>query len=148
MSNSGKVYSVNTSKVRGTIKYPVAKGKVGNEGIIGDAHYGHSMKHISLINYERIEEFSQEAGREIMPGEFAENITAIGLSLDEVKLGDRFYCGNIVLEVVQIGKDEILEEGGVFRIIGKVVMVHEGIFCKVIHPGNIAVGDDISIEHK
>ncbi len=139
----GKVYSVNISEERGTIKYPVGEGIVGQEGIINDAHYGASIKHVSVISKERIDEFAKEAGRVIKPGEFAENITTVGIDLSDAKLHDKFKIGDAEIEVIQIGKDEEVDSSKVFRIIGKVVMVHEGLFCKVIKPGKVAVGDEV-----
>ena len=139
----GRIFSVNTSEKRGTIKKPIGKATIDKEGIIGDAHHAISFKHISIISKERIDEFSKEAGRKIFPGEFAENITTAGLDLSIVKLHDHFMIGDVELEVIQIGKDEVIDTNKVFRIIGKVVMVHEGLFCKVISPGNINDGDAI-----
>lgn len=141
--NAGKIFSINISKECGTIKLPVGKGKVGVGGIIGDAHYGLSLKHISIISIERIKEFSEEAGKEVFPGEFAENITTVGLDLSTVKLNDRLKIRDVELEVIQIGKEEKIDTNQVFRIIGKAVMVHEGLFCKVISKGSIQNGDAI-----
>ena len=144
----GKVFSVNISDERGTIKYPVGKAEIGLEGVVNDAHYGASLKHVSVISKERIDEFAKEAGREINVGEFAENITTVGIDLSDAKLHDRFKIGEAEIEIIQIGKDEEVDSNKVFRIIGKVVMVHEGLFCKVIKTGDIAVGDDIVFVRK
>ena len=139
----GKIYSINISAERGTVKEPVKTAVIGKEGIIGDSHCGFSLRHVSIINKERIDEFAKEAGRLIYPGEFAENITTIGLKLETAKIGSRFKIGNAELEVIQIGKDEKVPKNKIFRIIGKVVMVHEGLFCRVISPGKIAEGEEI-----
>jgi molybdopterin adenylyltransferase len=141
---SGKIFSVNISEEKGTIKKPVGIITIDNKGIIGDAHYADSDKHVSLIGIERINEFSKEAGKEIFPGEFAENITTIGLDLSQVSLLDHFIIGTVEMEVIQIGKKEPHDNNsGVFRIIGKSVMLHEGVFCKVISGGTVKAGDKI-----
>jgi molybdopterin adenylyltransferase len=142
-NNRGIVFSVNISEKRGTIKTPVGHAVIGKDGIVGDSHYGVSEKHVGIISKERIDDFSKEAGRKISSGEFAENITTFGLDLSIVKLHDHFKIGDAELEVIQIGKDEEIDTNKVFRIIGKVVMVHEGLFCRVITPGNIAVNNEI-----
>ncbi|HBM15756.1 MAG TPA: hypothetical protein DD381_05350 [Lentisphaeria bacterium] len=143
----GKIFSVNTSKERGTIKYALPEILIKSQGIEGDAHYGHSDRHLSIISIERIEEFSKEINTKINPGEFAENITTSGLDLTKVKLHDCFRIGTAELEVIQIGKPEVYrgDGSGVFRIIGKSVMLHEGLFCKVITEGKVRTGD--KIEH-
>ena len=145
MSNQlGKIFSVNISEEKGTIKKPVEEITVDNKGIPGDAHYTDSNRHVSLIGNERINEFSKEVGIQIFPGEFAENITTIGLDLSHVSLFDHFKIGTVELEVIQIGKEESHDNNaGVFRIIGKSVMLHEGVFCRVISGGIVKVGDKI-----
>ena len=141
----GKIFSVSISKERGTIKYPVNEIFIKSQGIEGDAHYGNSERHVSIISIERIEEFSKEINAKINPGEFAENITTSGLDLSKVKLHDRFRIGSVELEVIQIGKPEVYkgDGSGVFRIIGKSVMLHEGLFCKVVSGGRVFPGDEI-----
>lgn len=142
---SGKIFSVNISELRGTIKSPVKEITIGEEGVIGDAHYGESEKHVSMISIERIREFSKETREDISPGEFAENLTTQGMDLSSVKLHDRFRIRDAELEVIQIGKPEVYKGDGtgVFRIIGKSVMLHEGLFCKVISGGRVCPGDII-----
>ncbi len=143
--HSGRIFSVNISEQKGAVKKPVNEIIVGKKGVIGDIHYGYSERHVSLISRERIDEFSSEIGTAIMPGEFAENITKEGLDLTTVKLADHFKAGNVELEVIQIGKPEAYhgDGNGVFRIIGKSVMLHEGLFCRVMTTGKIALGDII-----
>lgn len=143
--NLGRIFSVNISEQKGTIKKPVTEITVGEKGIVGDVHYGDSERHVSMISIERIREFAEETGENILPGEFAENLTVEGLDLSSVKLYDRFKVGEVEIEVIQIGKPEVYKgsDSGIFRIIGKSVMFHEGIFCRVITTGKIATGDII-----
>ena len=148
IDQSGKILSVNISEEKGTIKKPVGKINIYSKGIISDAHYADSNRHVSLIGIERINEFSKEVGKQIFPGEFAENITTISLDLSYVSLFDHFKIGNVELEVIQIGKVECHDNNdGVFRIIGKPVMLHEGIFCRVISTGIVKMGDKIECFH-
>jgi len=140
----GKIFSVNISKNKGTIKKAVEQIVIDKNGIKGDAHYADSDRHVSLIAIERINEFSKEIGEEVFPGEFAENITTTRLNLSHVALLDRFITGTVEIEVIQIGKDESPENNaGIFRIIGKSVMLHEGVFCRVISGGTVKAGDNI-----
>ena len=73
MSSKGTVLSVNVSLEKGVIKTPVLHVNVDNLGIIGDAHAGKWHRQISLLSHEQIDAFSKETGKEIMPGQFAEN---------------------------------------------------------------------------
>jgi len=140
----GKIFSVNISENKGTIKKPIEQIIIDKNGVIGDAHYADSDKHISLIGMERINEFSKEIGKEVFSGEFAENITTTGLNLSHVALLDRFIIGTVEIEVIQIGKDKSPDNNaGIFRIIGKSVMLHEGVFCRVISGGTVKADDNI-----
>lgn len=140
----GKIVSLNISEQKGTIKKPVSGTvKVSYHGIVGDAHSGSWHRQISLLSKERIEEFARQIGRKINSGEFAENITIEGIDLRTVTLFDKFVIGTVILEVTQIGKKCHGDGCAIFREIGKCVMPHEGIFCRVLHIGSIECGDEI-----
>jgi MOSC domain-containing protein YiiM len=104
MDFKAKVYSVNISEEKGTIKKPVDKIMLGSKGIKNDAHSGSWHRQVSLLAKERVDDFAKEASRKIQSGEFAENITTSGIDLTKVKLLDRFKISNTLLEVTQIGK--------------------------------------------
>lgn len=140
----GKIVSVNISEQKGTIKKAVSGVvEISSHGIAGDAHSGSWHRQISLLSRERIEEFSAQIGRRINFGEFAENITTEGIDLRTVTLFDRFVIGSVVLEVTQLGKKCHGDNCAIFREIGRCVMPHEGIFCRVLHSGSIECGDEI-----
>ncbi len=104
-------------------------------------------------------------GVEANPGDFAENLTVSGMDLENLKIGDRLEiksagpaskCGdeaakkeedkrsnNIILEVTQIGK-ECPKPCRIYYQMGSCIMPKEGIFCRSIKPGRIAVGDMIT----
>jgi molybdenum cofactor synthesis domain-containing protein len=87
--------------------------------------------------------FSKDANREILPGEFAENITTRGMALYETSPFDLFVSGNTVLEVTQIGKKCHGDNCAIYREVGNCVMPKEGIFCKVIQGGTLKAGDKL-----
>ena len=141
-----KVVSVNISRAKGTIKKPVGEAVVDEKGIVGDAHAGSWHRQITLLSQERIDAFSKEAGRQILPGEFAENITTGGIDLTQVTILDRFKIGELKLEVTQIGKQCHGDSCAIFREVGKCIMPHEGVFCRVMQGGKIKKGDEIKYE--
>ena len=138
-----KIVSVNISKEKGTVKKPVGKAVIYEKGIVDDAHAGSWHRQITLLSQERIDEFSKEIGRQVKPGEFAENITTKGIDLTKVTILDRFKIGKVELEVTQIGKECHGSTCAIFREIGKCVMPHEGIFCRVLNGGTIQKGDEL-----
>ena len=143
MSNKGKVISVNVSAEKGTVKKPVPEILIGKNGVVNDAHAGKWHRQVSLLSQEDIEVFGMSIGRQISPGEFAENITIEGLDLNEVFILDRLRLNEAELEVTQIGKECHGDACAVFQQTGKCVMPKKGIFCRVIKPGMIKPGDAI-----
>lgn len=138
-----KVLSVNTSEKKGTIKKPVEFIQLSEIGVTGDAHSGKWHRQVSLLATESITKFSEEAGRTINYGEFAENITTEGLLLHECKPLDRFRNENLELELTQIGKKCHGDNCSIFREVGNCVMPKEGIFARIIRNGELKAGDEL-----
>ena len=145
MSPHGKVASVNVSDEKGTPKRPVPKITIAAGGVVGDAHAGGGHRQVSLLSTEIIDRFAREAGREIKPGEFAENVTVSGIDLGSVAVFDRVLVSGAELEVSQIGKECRGGECAIFREVGRCVMPLEGIFCRVIKGAVVRAGD--AVEH-
>jgi len=137
------IVSVNISERKGTIKKPVSEINLGPEGVVGDAHAGKWHRQVSLLARESIDKFEIPAGREIRNGEFAENITTRGMLLYEASPLDRFFCGEVELEVTQIGKKCHGDSCAIFREVGNCVMPKEGIFCRVRAGGDLRAGDKL-----
>ena len=144
IKNSGKIISINISKKKGGKKRPVREVLINKYGIKGDGHSGDWNRQVSLLSYESIEDIrdkSIDAG----PGDFAENITTRGINLNKVKIGDVLILGSkeeVKLEVTQIGK-ECPKPCRIYYLMGFCIMPEEGIFCRVVKPGKIKVGDSI-----
>ncbi len=143
MSNKGTVVSVNVSLKKGVIKTPVLHVNVDSLGIVGDAHAGKWQRQISLLSREQIDLFSKETGKEILPGQFAENLTVSGLQLSGITILDRFRTGTVELEVTQLGKSCHGDKCAIYQELGKCVMPKEGIFCRVVQGGIVKPGDFI-----
>jgi molybdopterin adenylyltransferase len=143
-----KILSVNVSEKKGTIKKPVETIQLTNIGVVGDAHSGNWHRQLSLLASESIAKFSEEAGRSINHGEFAENITTKGILLHECRPLDRFINDEMELEVTQIGKKCHGDNCSIFREVGNCVMPKEGIFARVIRNGNLKAGDELEYLRK
>lgn len=115
-------------------------------GIKGDAHGGDWHRQISLLAKESVDEM-RARGVTLENGDFAENIVTEGINLKELPVGTRLLIGNdVVLEVTQIGK-ECHSGCVIMQKAGKCVMPTDGIFAKVINPGNIKAEDQIVIQY-
>ncbi|MEI8005692.1 MAG: molybdenum cofactor synthesis domain-containing protein [Bacteroidota bacterium] len=135
------VVSVNISETKGTVKKPVDGLKLTHQGIDGDAHSGPWNRQISLLGMDSIRKFEKQAGRKISPGEFAENITLEGFDYTKVRPLDRLTCGEVEIEITQIGKECHGTSCSIFKEVGDCVMPKEGIFARVLHPGQIGAGN-------
>ena len=145
MGDRGKIIAVCTAPKKGMIKENVGSGVLIEEyGIEGDAHGGFAHRQISLIAMEDIETMKAKLP-DLVPGNFAENLTTEGFDLSALKIGDRVTAGpDCLLEVSQIGK-ECHTKCQVFQITGDCIMPKKGIFCRVIKGGTVKTGDDIAM---
>ncbi len=143
-----KILSVNTSEKKGIVKTPVAKIELSEVGIKNDAHAGPWHRQISLLGKESFDKFSIEAKREILFGEFAENITTEGVILYKTSPLDIFKNKELELMVTQIGKKCHGDSCAIFREVGNCVMPKEGIFAKVIRGGEMKAGDVLEYHPK
>jgi len=146
--NSIKIISVNISEQKGTIKKPVERIVLSHQGVETDAHAGPWNRQVSMLGLESIRKFEKQAQRTIQPGEFAENITTSGMELWKTHPLDRFTCGEIEIEVTQIGKECHGTSCSIFKEVGNCVMPKEGIFTRVLHNGTLKAGDKLEYHPK
>lgn len=139
----GKVIAVCTSPEKGTQKTDVAEGNfIEDYGIEGDAHAGKWHRQVSLLSYDKIEAFRQRGAR-VENGAFGENLVVEGIDFSALPVGTRLACGNVVLEITQIGK-ECHHGCAIFQQMGDCIMPREGVFAKVIRGGKICPGDEMT----
>ena len=142
-SKKGKIISLNVSEKKGTIKIPVEQVDIDDSGIVGDAHAGPWHRQISILASEEIKTFSEEMKTDIDFGAFAENITTEGVDISKANLLDTFTASDVELVVTQIGKKCHGDKCEIFQKVGKCVMPHKGIFCKVVNGGRLDVGNEV-----
>lgn len=139
----GKVIAVCTSPSKGTEKRTVEEGRFIEEyGIEGDAHAGKWHRQVSLLSYDKIREF-KERGAQVEAGAFGENLVVEGIDFSALPLGTRLVCGEVILEITQIGK-ECHHGCRIFQQMGDCIMPREGVFAKVLRGGKISPGDEMT----
>ena len=140
----GQVMAVCISERKGSQKKEISEGHFIEEfGIENDAHAGKWHRQVSLLSYETIEAF-KERGAEIGDGAFGENVIVKGIDLVRLPVGTRLSCGDILLEVTQIGK-ECHSHCEIFKKMGECIMPANGIFTRVLHGGVMKEGDEINV---
>ena len=136
----GIVKAVCISEKKGTQKQNVKTVQVLEDfGFEKDAHAGKWHRQVSLLCYEKIEEFRRK-GAEVEFGAFGENLVVSGYDFKTLPIGTKFQCNDVVLELTQIGK-ECHHGCQIFQTMGDCIMPREGVFCKVLHGGTITEGD-------
>ena len=116
---------------------------VENHGIAQDAHAGDWPRQVSLLSYEKIQEFNAR-GAEVIDGAFGENLIVSGIDLAALPVGTHMRCGDTELEVTQIGK-ECHTHCQIYQKMGECIMPRQGIFARVLHGGTIHKGDEIQL---
>ncbi len=141
-----RVISVNVSKDKGEKKRNVEQCLlVKDMGLKDDAHAGFMHRQVSLLARESIEKI-RKMGLDVVPGDFAENLTTEGIDLPSLPIGTKLLVGDgIVLRVTQIGK-ECHARCAIFQQVGDCVMPKEGIFAEVLTEGEVKIGDTITVE--
>lgn len=140
----GRVIAVCISEEKGTQKHKVKEAEfVEDWGIRGDAHAGKWHRQVSLLSFDKICEF-RNRGAQVEEGAFGENLVVEGFDFAALPIGTRFCCGEVVLEMTQIGK-ECHHGCAIFQKMGDCIMPREGVFTKVLHGGLIREGDEFQI---
>jgi MOSC domain-containing protein YiiM len=141
---TGEVRAVCVSEKKGVAKQDVGHAVLRVDwGIEGDAHAGDWHRQISLLAWESIEKMRAQ-GLNVRAGSFAENITTTGMTLHTLPVGTRLRLGTALVEVTQIGK-VCHDRCAIFHAVGDCVMPREGIFVRVLEPGEVAAGDTIEV---
>ncbi len=139
------IQAICLSERRGTQKINVHSARlIPDFGIEGDAHAGNWHRQISLLSYEKIEEF-RARGAQVDLGAFGENIVVSGIDFRRLPVGTRLRSGSVLLEITQIGK-ECHNHCAIFQAMGDCIMPREGVFARVLTGGKLREGDEMTVE--
>jgi MOSC domain-containing protein YiiM len=160
--NTGHAEPIQKAKklgVTGILKRPLESvGYIGPEGLAGDticdtANHGGPDQAVYLYGTDDYAWWSAELGRALEPGAFGENLTIAGLASAHFNIGDRLLVGDsvggVILEVTapRIPCATLAARMG-DPAFGKRYRAAErpGLYCRVIRPGNVQVGDTVTVE--
>lgn len=140
----GKVMAICISEKKGTQKKNVHEALfIEDFGLENDAHAGKWHRQVSLLSYEKIQDFKKK-GAPVEDGAFGENLIVSGIDFKNLPVGTRFQSGDVVLEMTQIGK-ECHSGCEIYKIMGDCIMPREGVFARVIRGGRIREGDELTV---
>ena len=139
-----KVLAICISKHKGTLKNEVKEANFIEEfGIEGDAHAGKWHRQVSLLAFEKIDDFRNKGGN-VDFGAFGENLVVDGIELHKLPVGQQLQVGEVLLEVTQIGK-ECHDKCAIYYQVGECIMPKNGIFTRVLKGGKVKVGDKCTL---
>ena len=136
------------------VRAPGPKSTGLGSGLVGDfigdgKHHGGDDQAVYAFQREDLDEWERRLGRELPNGFFGENLTTIGLDINNARIGERWRIGDEV--VLQVTAPRIpcatfrgwMGEKGwakIFTAAGR-----PGAYLKVITPGAIRAGDAIEV---
>ena len=140
----GIIKAICISEQKGTEKHPVQDIEIiEDHGLEKDAHAGKWHRQVSLLSYEKREEFKVK-GANVEDGAFGENLLVSGIEFTSYPVGTQFKMGDVLLELTQIGKS-CHSHCAIYHQVGQCIMPHQGVFTRVIHGGHICVGDTVEV---
>jgi MOSC domain-containing protein YiiM len=155
------ILQINVSR-GGVPKRSIPSADVTALGIAGDecAHpgiHGGPQQALLLITSEGIEELTA-LGFPLYPGALGENLTTLGLDRRELRIGQRFRIGAIIIEMIKVRApcDQLNVYGPGIQKAVYDAQVHagdphspcwglSGFYASVIQPGPIRPGDPITL---
>ena len=140
----GKILALCISEKKGTLKTEINEANfIEDFGIENDAHAGKWHRQVSLLEFNKIDEFRKK-GANVDFGAFGENIVLEGIELHTLPIGQLIKIGDVLLEVTQIGKT-CHDTCQIYYQVGECIMPKNGIFTKVLKGGKVKVGDECSL---
>lgn len=129
----------------------LGSGLVGD--FIGDGkHHGGDGQAVYAFQREDLDEWERRLRRELPNGFFGENLTTVGLEVNDARLGEHWRVGSdVVLQVTtpripcSTFRGWIGEKGWarIFTAAGR-----PGSYLSVVTPGTIRAGDPIEVVHR
>ncbi|HEX7309487.1 MOSC domain-containing protein [Lentzea sp.] len=137
------------------VRAPGAKGTAGS-GVAGDAIAdvaSHGGDHQAVYAYARedLDWWQAELGTDLRNGRFGENLTTAGIDQTHALVGERWRVGTALLEITA-PRIPCRTFAGFLGLTGWVKrftqVARPGAYLRVLEPGQIAAGDEITVVHR
>lgn len=139
------------------LRDPGDKRRGDGSGVVGDfvgdrRHHGGTYQAVYAVAREELDHWAAEIGRELADGAFGENLTTLGLDVDDARLGEIWRIGATVrLQVTgpRIPCSTFATAMGERRWVKRfTARGRTGVYLSVLTPGEVRAGDEIVVEHR
>ncbi|MDT0201072.1 MOSC domain-containing protein [Nocardioides sp. AE5] len=130
-------------------------------GIVGDqvadtVHHGGADMAVYAFAREDLDRWERELGAPIRNGAFGENLTTVGIDVNEALVGERWRIGEVLLEIAKVripcnvfknwmGLGGYDDTAWVRRFTAD---QRPGPYLRVLEEGRMRAGDEIVVEHR
>ena len=140
------------------VEGPVGVGALGVEGdeIADTKFHGGIYKAVYAFAREDLDHWGKQLGDRLPPGFFGENLTTVGIDVNEALVGERWRVGTTLLEVVDVRIPcqvfaNWVDHRGLdatgwikrFSAVGR-----PGPYLRVVEEGTVQAGDVIVVAHR
>ncbi|NYG55520.1 MOSC domain-containing protein [Nocardioides perillae] len=131
------------------------------DGLVGDhvcdRKYHSGPDHaVYAFAREDLDRWGEELGQHLPDGFFGENLTTLGIDVNEAVIGERWRVGTALLEVAKVrtpcrvfagwlGVNGLPEEGWIKRFAAE---GRPGPYLRVLEEGVVEAGDPLVVEHR
>ncbi len=135
---------------------PVEKFGIAGDQVGDTKHHGGIYQAVYAFAREDLDVWAERLGRPIDNGQFGENLTTAGIDVNEALIGEQWQIGTAILQVVEIripcntfknwmGLSGFDNAAWVKRFSAE---ARPGPYLRVLQPGQMSAGDDITVIHK
>lgn len=152
---NAELLSIHIASAAGQPTFELAQAALfAGKGIGGDRNYREAgtapARQVTLIEYEQIDRFNREHGREVTAGLFRRNLVTRGINLNGL-VGHRFRVGEVLLEGVELCQPcatlgRILSDDSLSAAQAtREFLDRGGLRARIVSGGQLTPGDSISV---
>ena len=139
------------------VRAPGPKTSGLGSGLVGDfigdrRHHGGDDQAVYAVAREDLDRWASRLGRELPNGFFGENLTTVGLDVNEARVGERWRVGSTVELVVTAPRIPCSTFRGWVNekawLKTFTADARPGAYLAVVVPGDISAGDTIEVVHR
>jgi MOSC domain-containing protein YiiM len=147
-----------TAILKTPVTGPVAVRCLGLDGdqVSNRTHHGGVDRAVYAFAREDLDRWGEELGRELPDGFFGENLTTVGIDVNEAVLGERWRVGTAELEVAAF-RTPCRVFSSWLRVSGLdnrswsrrfVAAGRPGPYLRVVAEGEVSAGDGLTVVHR